>query len=314
MPDTTPLPSSDAPSPTDGLESSSLIAVLPSATELHTPEVVEERWARRRRLEAARETRTSTPSSVAEPLQDELTRLAVEAVANTDHDGLRLLDAEDEARKQAERGRESQAGYRHALDGVWPRYRGALLSKMERVENDPNKRGAVEAARAFAAEGSAEDRGRERFALCLCGGYGTGKTYLATATWKQLVWALSQRSPAAARQCLWTTLNELARAIQDCYHAQAEERTTHVIRRYQSAPVLLLDEIGDLDAQQETEDRRRLLFEVLDYRAGHLLPTLLTTNLTLSQIREQFGGRAAQRVLEMAVTVEMGGRNLRMDG
>lgn len=61
----------------------------------------------------------------------------------------------------------------------------------------------------------------------------------------------------------------------------------------------------------QSDDRRRLVYEVLDARNDQLKPTIITTNLTDGELAEQFGERTFQRIMEMCAMVEMQGVNLR---
>ena len=198
----------------------------------------------------------------------------------------------------------------------------------------PGKTDAVAAACEMVAEGHVSQRGRPRFCLCLTGDYGTGKTFLGTATYKQLVRRhlverlapafdaptsdaerrrATERAPHVPRP-EWVKFYDFVRSVQAAYHRTSEVSVADVLRRYQTAPVLMLDDVGDLDVEVESEDRRRLLYEVLDHRNDHRRPTVLTTNLSLGEFAAQFGGRTVQRVVEMAALVEMRGANLRGEG
>lgn len=192
--------------------------------------------------------------------------------------------------------------------GIPPRYQRAhLATNCAEYANDDAKKRAHEAARDLANTGRVTSRGAERFALLLTGPYGTGKTWLATGAFK----AILARTPSKAG--LWRKFYGFVRDVQATYARGSEKSSDEVIGQFQRAKVLLLDDVGDLNAPGETEDRRRLLYEVLDYRNDHLLPTILTTNLTGDAIAQQFGERTMQRVLEMCAMVAMEGRDYRGD-
>lgn len=188
--------------------------------------------------------------------------------------------------------------------GIPPRFQPAhLLRNCASWARDADREDAYAVALRFADTGTVEDRGLPRFALFLTGEFGRGKTWLATAVFKNIL--------ARGKQGMWRKFYEFVREVQACYSAGAKESSDTVIGRYQRTPLLLLDDVGDLNRHQETEDRTRILYEVLDYRNDHFLPTILTTNLMPDQLEVQFGERTFQRMLEMAVFEEMGGDNLR---
>lgn len=194
--------------------------------------------------------------------------------------------------------------------GIPARHRKAYWDTCEAYEGDPDKQTAYEAALAFAGRdgttpGRIDDRGVERFAIVLMGDYGTGKTWLATAAFKHLLWNRDQKS------AIWSKFYDFIREVQSTYSAAAETTVRKVLGRYQNTPILLLDDVGDLTIEEQTQDRRRLLYEVLDKRNDKMLPTIMTSNLSPSRFKEQFGERTLERVIEMAAMYRMEGRNYR---
>ena len=189
--------------------------------------------------------------------------------------------------------------------GIPPRFTEAHISKnCSDLAAMNGKRKAYNAAKEFAKRGKLFQRDKTRFTLLFCGGLGTGKTWLSTAVFKEILFR--------EKHGLWKKFYKFVREIQSCYNSSGAATVDTVLGRYQRAPLLMLDDFGDMQLSVETEDRRRLLYEVLDYRNDHLLPTLLTTNLSPDEISSQFGERTFQRVLEMSAIVEMSGDNMRL--
>lgn len=189
--------------------------------------------------------------------------------------------------------------------GIPPRPRPAhLLHNCQDWSRDPGRQKAYSMALQFGSTGRVMDRGLDRFALFLTGEFGRGKTWLATAAFKSIL--------AKTRAGTWRKFYSLIREVQSCYTPGSGRSSDTVIERYQSTPVLMLDDVGDMERRKsETEDRTRILYEVLDYRNDYLLPTIITTNLMPDDMTIQFGERTFQRVLEMAAFAEMTGENLR---
>lgn len=194
--------------------------------------------------------------------------------------------------------------------GIPDRHRSAHFDLCGVYEGEAKKGEAWSAAQRFSGRdgtrpGHIEQRGLPRFAIGILGEYGTGKTFLATALLKHMLW--NARTNAA----MWRKFYDFIREVQSSYSQAAEETVRRVLKRYQSTPLLLLDDVGDLTIQEQTEDRRRLLYEVLDKRNDQMLPTILTSNLSPTRFKEQFGERTLERVLEMAALYRMDGRNYR---
>src|SRR5690554_2169463 len=182
--------------------------------------------------------------------------------------------------------------YKTMIHQVPPLTRDAHLRKnCAHLADDPAKANAYRTSTELARTGHVVQGGKVRYGLILLGTFGVGKTWLATAAWKEVVFNLTaeacrelnygQEPVLIGDRPLWAKFHAFIRECQDCYHPSSETPTSAVLRRYQAAPVLLLDDVGDLDVAQEREDRRRLLYELLDFRNDHMLPTIITTNLKL---------------------------------
>lgn len=190
--------------------------------------------------------------------------------------------------------------------GIPKRFQRAHLSTCERYADEPGKQRALELATEFARERRLVQRDRTRFCLLLSGDFGTGKTWLGTAVFQELIWS-------GNRQGLWRKFHSFIREVQGTYSAAARRSVDEVLGAFQKTPVLMLDDVGDLTQKVQTDDRRRLLYEVIDARNDQLLPTIITTNLDEQQLTQQFGARTFERLLEMAALVGMTGKNLRIE-
>jgi len=200
--------------------------------------------------------------------------------------------------------------------GVPKRHRGAYWESCRRYAGDEQKRVSLQKALSFAGkDGSTAGRVHATrsgtdvvcFSLLLMGDHGTGKTFLATATFKHLLWHTTGKS------AIWSKFYEFIREVQSTYSAAATTTVRKVLGKYQNTPILLLDDVGDLTIEEQTEDRRRLLYEVLDKRNDKMLPTILTSNLSPTRFEDQFGERTLERVIEMAAMYRMEGRNYRQN-
>ena len=209
---------------------------------------------------------------------------------------------------KASSARERQAeGWRRLIDfsGIPPSYHMAHMRDLEAVEGDREKASAVEVMRAYAESGKIDTQGYDQYCLLLSGGFGTGKTHAATAVFKDRLWKASNNS------AMWRKYPAFIREVQSTYSAAADRTVQQVLAAYQKTPLLLLDDVGDLTMGSETDDRRRLVYEVIDYRNDHFLPTIITTNLNGAQLEEQFGERTWERIRFMCCLLRMEGTNLR---
>ncbi len=180
--------------------------------------------------------------------------------------------------------------------GIPPRYRAAhLATNCQTFADLPDKAEALRVSSAFV---ESPDHG-----LMIVGPVGTGKTWLATAVFKEWLYSADTYDET------WTKYYSLVREVQAGY---SDGTADEVIRTFQQKKFLLIDDFGDLD-RKASEDRAQIVYEIIDYRNDYGLPTIVTTNLTRAMIVEQYGERTADRLRQLCDVVEMGGDNLRQN-
>ena len=145
----------------------------------------------------------------------------------------------------------------------------------------------------------------ERYALNGVGmtfyskGLGTGKTWAATATLKQLV--------KKGEDGWFAPFYEVA----GYYEIVDPEERAYKIRRVQEAGVLVLDEIR----RPISEKQKNLLGEKLENlirpRAANNLPTIITTNLTPNEIEDLYP-RAFSLIYAKNIEFELSGTDARL--
>lgn len=134
--------------------------------------------------------------------------------------------------------------------------------------------------------------------LLIAGPTGTGKTHQAYGAIRALL--------TAAVRLRWeaTTAADLY-AAQRPQHGHDAERHLQALAR---CPLLLLDDLGAAKQSPWTEE---LTYRLVNHRYNHLLPTLVTTNLPVADLREAVGDRVASRLAEMTQRVILTGRDRR---
>jgi DNA replication protein DnaC len=124
---------------------------------------------------------------------------------------------------------------------------------------------------------------------------GVGKTHLAVAVIAQLI--KDEKIPRAK----FSMVSSLLESIRDSY----DSRTTRsVLRRYCTAPVLVLDDLG---AHRVNDWVREQMLVIIDYRWGKGLATVMTTNSGPEVIGKSLGERATSRLFGRALSACVSG-------
>lgn len=180
-----------------------------------------------------------------------------------------------------------------------------LDSIKERSFNEPDKQAAIAAVEQWIADGYATDPHTKRYkpGLIIAGDYGRGKTGTITPALRH---SLEQ-----GKSGLWIEVTDFVTAVQAGYK---DGSSVERLGAAQKVDVILLDDLGDKSRDSaETDDRRRIIYQLVNYRHNEGLPMLITTNLNGQQMAAQFGGRTIERIMESCAWVSMGGRNLRRE-
>lgn len=188
--------------------------------------------------------------------------------------------------------------------GIPAHFRGFTIDTMvERAGKDPGKTAAIDAVIEFVNQGVVLDRSNKRYkpGIILSGQFGVGKTGILTPALNRLV--------ADGKSGLWIEVYDFLSAVQAGY---ASGDSDAKLTAAKEADVVLLDDLGDVDRdREETEDRRRIVYQLINHRHNEGLPMLITTNCSAPQLAHQFGARTVERIMESCAWVSMGGKNLR---
>ncbi|MFF6835776.1 ATP-binding protein [Streptomyces sp. NPDC012438] len=127
--------------------------------------------------------------------------------------------------------------------------------------------------------------------LLMAGVVGAGKTHQAYGAVRRLV-----QSGVSVR---WraTTAADLYADLRPRPGADSERELAAISR----CPLLVLDDLGAAKASDWTEE---VTYRLINRRYNYELPTLITTNLRISDLRAQLGDRVASRLAQMTTRVE----------
>ncbi len=112
--------------------------------------------------------------------------------------------------------------------------------------------------------------------LILCGQPGVGKTHLCVAAF---YWMSANRG-MAGRFLLWLSDGRKMKA-------SAKDGDDHQLNEYKSCELLYIDDFLKCKRGTDPSDADiRLAMDLLDHRYRHKLPTIISTELTLQELRE----------------------------
>lgn len=154
---------------------------------------------------------------------------------------------------------------------------------------DGDNREAIETAREFVS--SAEGKK----GLYICGGFGTGKTWLAVLIGRKM----AERGEAVC----FGTFSELTNKLQQALRREGEygllwERFTAKAR------LLIIDDIGK---EKPTDWKLQTLFDIIDTRERNGLLTVFTSNYSLAELCERITPAGGDDVTAGAVRSRLGG-------
>ena len=127
------------------------------------------------------------------------------------------------------------------------------------------------------------------------GDCGTSKTFIAACIANAL---MEQEIPVMMRN------------LSDFMSGSFEERE-ELIRKLTSYPLVILDDFG---MERGTEYGLEIIFRVIDARYNSGKPTIITTNLTLNELKnppDRAHKRIYDRILEMCIPVAFGSKSVR---
>ena len=142
-----------------------------------------------------------------------------------------------------------------------------------------------------------------RNGIVLSGPVGTGKTGLIAAAVNAL--AFSGHRP------LYTRVQDLLTSLKALMNNDRGETPDMLLDKVKRAPTLVLDEFT---TNQTTDWRRDQIEELIRYRYGNQLPTLITTNSRRDELEAEWGQRTASALFAMCHWIEVTGVEIRDEG
>ncbi|MDD2233634.1 MAG: ATP-binding protein [Desulfitobacteriaceae bacterium] len=135
--------------------------------------------------------------------------------------------------------------------------------------------------------------------LLFTGPVGSGKTFLAASIANELM--------LNDRQVLFLVVPDLLDELRAAYKSDINE--FDLLDTARTVPVLILDDLG---AHNYTDWTRNRLYSIINYRMNELLPTIITTNLSLDEMEDYLGSRTTSRLVQMSRIFRLNTEDIRL--
>jgi DNA replication protein DnaC len=154
--------------------------------------------------------------------------------------------------------------------------------------------------------------------LFLSGKPGTGKTHMAASVITETFLQFIPRPTYSEKRYRWTTtklpiprfttIPQLLMYFRSTFKAEGESEMT-VLRQYLEPRLTVFDDLG---SEKVSEWSLQMLYMIIDYRYTNILPTIITSNLTLEEIGSTLSDRIASRIAGMCETISLKGDDRRI--
>ena len=142
----------------------------------------------------------------------------------------------------------------------------------------------------FAENFSGKGRG-----IVMIGNTGLGKTHLSLA--------IASRVIERGFSAVYVSVPEILRTLDREQFKKTDENTMSLIT---GCDLLILDDLG---AETSSERNVSMVYELINSRINRLLPIIINTNLTLTEIQSRYKDRLFSRIMSMTVLMFCGSDN-----
>ena len=143
--------------------------------------------------------------------------------------------------------------------------------------------------------------------LFIHGPTGSGKTHLTAAlARRQVAVTLDKGWPPDKFFARFVSVPSLLSEVKATFRRDSEMSEEEVFADYANCAWLYLDDFG---VQNTTDWTYEMLYRLIDHRWCEMLPTIISSNMSLNEMATGFSHRIASRLIGMGRVVELVGSN-----
>lgn len=145
----------------------------------------------------------------------------------------------------------------------------------------------------------------DKTVIYLSGGTGVGKTHLTKCMANELI--------KKGHLVTLTTAFKMNQDFMKSYTSRDLEEKQAILDKYLEAEILFVDDLGTELVQKGVTVN--FLYQVLNERKINHLPTVITSNLDLKELRDLYDERISSRIIDKqtSICLQIGGQDLRLN-
>lgn len=136
--------------------------------------------------------------------------------------------------------------------------------------------------------------------MIMIGKTGLGKTHLSLAIANQVI--------HSGYSVIYATASEIAQKMSDEYFGRVKSSDNHFPALLYETDLLILDDLG---AEFETQFSAATLYDILSGRISANKPTIVSTNLSASEIQTRYSDRIVSRLFSAMTPLQFIGEDIR---